>query len=163
MTPGREEGGERQSGKVNAAKNELRDEWRKLIESEERLRFFKKMVGWELEVREIEHLEEDLNHKLKSERMKSARSEKEVIRSIMRLKLTDERRHQRERKQIKNEKREKLTELTSKHHVKKILSMVNGEAQRWRKLERGRYNRKIEHIKSLRVEEEKRLMQICPK
>ena len=81
---------------MNAAKNELRDEWRKLIESEERLRFFKKMVGWELEVREIEHLGEDLNHKLKSERMKSARSEKEVIRSIMRLELTDERRHQRE-------------------------------------------------------------------
>ena len=43
-----EEGGNRQ--------DHLRNAWRRLVESEERLRFWKKMVGWEVGVREIEHL-----------------------------------------------------------------------------------------------------------
>ena len=62
------------------------------------------MLGWDLEVREIEHLGEDLNHKLKSVRIKNARSEREVIRNIMKLKLKGKRRHQHERKHNKNEK-----------------------------------------------------------
>ena len=48
MTPGIEEGGRRQDvdeNSVKTAKDMLRDIWRKLVESEERLAFFKKMVG----------------------------------------------------------------------------------------------------------------------
>ena len=40
----------------NLAKDNQRDKWRKLIESEEHLNFFKIMVGLDLSVREIEHL-----------------------------------------------------------------------------------------------------------
>ena len=72
ITPGMEEGGGRQDsvhGSTNVAKDNLRDLWKKLIESEERLNFFRKMVGWELNVREIEHLGDDLNNKFKSDRM----------------------------------------------------------------------------------------------
>ena len=75
MTPGKEEGGVRQGDDIVKAKNDLRDGWKKLIESEERLKFFKRMVGWDLEVREIEHLGVDLNNKFKSERMKNAVTE----------------------------------------------------------------------------------------
>ena len=39
-TPGSEEGGKGQD-----AKNNVRNAWRKLTESEERLKFWKKMVG----------------------------------------------------------------------------------------------------------------------
>ena len=94
-----EEGGSEQGSTLTAnAKNDLRNEWRKLIESEERLAFFKKMVGLRLSVREIEHFGEDLNNKFRSEQMKEAKSEKEVTKLIMELKLKDERRHVRERK-----------------------------------------------------------------
>ena len=96
MTPGIEEGGPRQGCEVKEAKDDLRNGWKKLIESEERLRFFRKMVKWDLEVREIEHLGEVLNNKLRSERMREANSEKGVVRSIMNLRLKDERRHQRD-------------------------------------------------------------------
>ena len=151
ITPGREEGGMRQSEEVIKAKNDFRDGWRKLVESEERLKFFKRMVGWNLEVREIEHLGEDLNNKFRSERMRNAKSEKEVIGLIMKLKLKDERKYQRERKHIRNNYREKLMQLTSKQQLGIILSTVNRESKRWRKLERSKYNKKIEHIKNIAV------------
>ena len=102
-TPGIEEGGTGQSNAVAEAKNNLRNGWRKLIESEERLSFFRKMVRWELQVREIEHLGESLNNKFRSERMKGARSEREVVKLVMELKLKDERRHQRELRKERKE------------------------------------------------------------
>ena len=43
-----EEGGPRQDTVPNDAKDNLRDKWRRLVEKEERLNFFRKMVGWEL-------------------------------------------------------------------------------------------------------------------
>ena len=69
-----EERGTRQDYEPTAAKDSLRDKWRKLIESEERLLFFKKMVGMGLNVRELEHLGEDLNNKFRSETMKGGKS-----------------------------------------------------------------------------------------
>ena len=48
------------------------------------------MVGWGLSVREIEHLGDDLNNKLRSETMKGGRSEKVVINTIMEMKYKDE-------------------------------------------------------------------------
>ena len=51
-------------------KDEVRNAWKKLIESEERLKFWKKMVGLGLAVREVEHLGEDLKNKFRSEFMK---------------------------------------------------------------------------------------------
>ena len=81
-----EEGGYRRGYEVKKAKDDLRNGWRKLVESEERFKFFKKMVGWNLEVREIG---DDINQKFRSEKMREARSEKEVIRLIMVLKLKD--------------------------------------------------------------------------
>ena len=47
-TPGIEEGGNGRD-----AKDEVRNSWRKLIESEERLNFWKRMVGLGLGVREV--------------------------------------------------------------------------------------------------------------
>ena len=64
-TPGIEEGGDGQG-----SKDRLRNAWRKMIESEERLRFWKNMVGLDLGVRETEHLSEDIKEKFRSEAMK---------------------------------------------------------------------------------------------
>ena len=58
-----EEGGDREGDEAANAKDSLRDCWRKLVESEERLKFFKRMVGMDLEVQEIEHLGEDIRNK----------------------------------------------------------------------------------------------------
>ena len=55
---------------VKSAKDVLRDLWRKLNNSEERLCFFCRMFGRALEMRDIEHLGEEINDKFKSERMK---------------------------------------------------------------------------------------------
>ena len=120
-TPGIEEGGTGQSNVVAEAKNNLRNGWKKLIESEERLSFFRKMVRWELQVREIEHLGESLNNKFRSERMKGARSEREVVKLVMELKLKDERRHQRELRKERKEKRDILEYIVnSKNKFKKL-------------------------------------------
>ena len=74
-TSGIEEEGRGQGFEITKAKNDLRNIWRKLVESEERLLFFKKMVLGGLQVREIEHLGEEINNKFKSEQMKGAKSD----------------------------------------------------------------------------------------
>ena len=105
-----EEGNGQDSDSMNA-RDSLREEWRKLVESEERFNFFKKMVGWDLEVREIEHLGDDLNKKFRSDRMRGGRSERVVIKTILDLKLKDERRFKRELKRRRDMARDKLEEV----------------------------------------------------
>ena len=90
-TPGIEEGGKRRD-----SKDTVRNVWRKLVESEERLKFWKRMVGLGLGVREVEHLGEDLKQKFRSEEMRGGRRDRDVIELVIRLKLRDERKHQRE-------------------------------------------------------------------
>ena len=51
------------------------------------------MVGLDIGVREIEHLGDEIKEKFRSDTMKGGKSEREVIRLIMRMKLRDERRH----------------------------------------------------------------------
>ena len=115
-----------------------------------------------LQVREIQHLGDNLNNKLRSEKMKNANSEKEVVRQIMDMKLKDERRHQREVRKERNEKRRKLEEMLSKTRFKSIISQINGESKRWKKLERGKYDSKIEHLRKIRREEEEKRLEECP-
>ena len=161
-----EEGGLRQdSGPAESknAKDDLRDRWRRLIESEERLNFFRKLVGWGLEVREIEHLGEGLHEKFKSEKMKGGRSEKVVVKSIMEMKLKDERRYQRELKEKRKEARGKLEEeLGSKSAFNKVISVINSEAKKWRKLVKSKFSSKAEHLIKLRKKAEEISWQECP-
>ena len=70
-----EEGGQGQDSGIAHARDSLRNVWRKQVESEERLKFLRKLVGREISVREIEHLRDELNDKFKSENMKGGRSE----------------------------------------------------------------------------------------
>ena len=67
-TPCIKEGGARQE-----TKDRLRNAWRKQIESEERLGFWRKMAGLNIGVREIEHISEDFKEKFWSERMKEGK------------------------------------------------------------------------------------------
>ena len=48
----------------------VRDIWKKLVECEERLCFWKKMVGMGIGVRELEHIGEEIRDKYRSESMK---------------------------------------------------------------------------------------------
>ena len=68
----------------------------------------------------------------------------------MELKYKDERRFQREIKKEKNEARKLLEQSSdSKFNFKKVISKINGEARRWRKLERSKFNKKLEHLNKL--------------
>ena len=117
-----EEGGNRQ--------DHLRNAWRKLVESEERLRFWKKMVGWEVGVREIEYLGEDLKEKSRSMQMREGQSERKVISLVMGLKLKDEKKLQRELKREKERRRKDLEKgCDSKRLFTRIISKVNSEAK----------------------------------
>ena len=88
----------------------VRNIWRKLIECEERVTFWKRMIEWGVGVREIEHMGEDIKEKFRSESMKGGRSEREVIMLIMSLKLRDEKRLKKEPKANRNREKEKWTE-----------------------------------------------------
>ena len=111
------------------------------------------MVVREISVREIEHLGENLNDKFRSESMRGGKSEQVVLRSIMELKYKDERRFQREVKKGKNEARKLLEqESDSKCNFKKVISKINGEARRWRKIERNKFSKKLEHLNKLKEE-----------
>ena len=149
-----QEGGRRQ--------DRVRDSWRRQIESEERIKFFKQMVGLDLSLREIQHIGDDLNEKFRSDVMREKRQANGVIREIMRLKLKDERKNQRELKRIKNSERESLEKEVSKSEFKRIMSILNGESVKWRKMERRKYEKKKQHLKLIRDEEENRRLETCP-
>ena len=84
----------------------VRDCWKKLVECEERLTFWKKMVGLGIGVRELESIGEEIRDKYRSESMKSGGSHREVIELVMSFKLRDEKRHQRELKSRRNSEKE---------------------------------------------------------
>ena len=52
----------------------VRNVWKKLIECEERLTFWKNMVKLGIGVREVEHMCEEIREKYRSEIMKSGKS-----------------------------------------------------------------------------------------
>ena len=79
-------GGERQ--------DVVRNIWKKLIECEERVKFWKRMIEWGVGIRELEHMGDGLKEKFRSESMQSGKSEREVIMLVMSLKLRDEKKHQ---------------------------------------------------------------------
>ena len=54
-----------EEGLGQESKNRLRNAWRKMIESEERLKFWKNMVGLDIGVREVEHLSGDIKEKFR--------------------------------------------------------------------------------------------------
>ena len=66
----------------------VREIWRKLVECEERLAFWRKMVALGIGVRELEYIGEDIRDKYRSESMKSGKSHREVIEFVMSLKLS---------------------------------------------------------------------------
>ena len=84
----------------------MRNIWRKLIECEERVTFWKRMIEWGVGVRELEHMGDDIKEKFRSETMKSGGREREVIMLVMGLKLRDEKRHQKELKARRNREKE---------------------------------------------------------
>ena len=84
----------------------VRDAWKKLVECEERLTFWRRMNDRGVGVREVEHMGEDVREKYRSEEMKGGRSHREVIMLVMSLKLRDERKHKKELKERRNRERE---------------------------------------------------------
>ena len=158
-----EEGGQGQDSGIAHARDSLRNVRRKQVESEERLKFLRKLVGREISVREIEHLGDELNNKFRSENMKGGRSEQAVLKSIMDLKYKDKRRFQREIKVRRNEARKLLEQsLDSKNSFTKIISHINNAAKKGRKMERSKFNKKVEHLNKIKLPTEIEKLQECP-
>ena len=57
----------------------IRNAWKKLIECEERLTFWKKMVKLGIGAREVEHMCEDIRDKYRSEIMKSGKVTEKLL------------------------------------------------------------------------------------
>ena len=141
----------------------VRDKWRKLVECQERVKFWNKMLEWGVGVREIEHLCEDIRRKFRSELMQKGGCEREVIMSVMKLKLKDERRHERELKRDKEKCREDLRkEINCKKKFERIMSKISAKIKRVRKSEKARYRTKSDHLIKIRQEKEVRELEECP-
>ena len=158
VTPSIEAGGQRKE-----TKDRLRNVWRKQVESEERLKFLKRMVGVNIGVRETEHIGENIVEKFRSEKMKRGESEQEIVKLIMNMKLKDEKCHQRELKREKQSIRSELEgEFEGENSFRRIISDLNYEAKRWRKMERNRFQKKEKHLKGVREKIELEEMEKCP-
>ena len=157
-TPGIKEGGTRQE-----TKDKLRNAWKRQIESEERLSFWRRMVGMNIGVREVENISEDFKEKFRSEKMKGGKSDRQIVGMMMKMKYRDERGHQRELKGEKmNLKRQLETECNSRKSLRNLLSLLNKEAKSWRKLERRKYIQKLNHLKTIKEKEEIEKLENCP-
>ena len=150
-----ENGGDRQ--------NIVRDLCRKLVECEERLTFWRKMVKLGIGGREVEHLGDDIREKYRSESYKSGKSHREIIELVMSYKLKDEKRHQKEIKCKRNQEKEIWrTELNCDRKYSRLLSKLNSEARKYRKLEKKKYRNKADHLKRIRESEIERELEVCP-
>ena len=95
--------------------------------------------------------------------MREGGSEKEVVRLVMKLKLRDEKRHQRELKKVKNREREGLKcEIGSYRKFSRTMSRLYMEANKMRKIERKKYQNKANHLRRIRENEEEKKFEICP-
>ena len=121
------------------------------------------MVGLGLGVREVEHLSEDIKNKFRSEQMKSGKKDRDVIDLVMRMKLKDERKHQRELRSRRDRARDVLEhDSDSKRQFKNIIQMINNEAEKWRLMEKKKYKNKLEHLIKIKREEEEINLMTCP-
>ena len=135
-----------------------------VVECEERGKFWEKMVGWNLGVRELEHFGEEIKEKFRSEMMRNGGCEREVIRLVMQLKLRDEKRHQRELKKVKNRLRNDLRmESETYRQFSRTMTKLHHEAGKLRKIERKKYLNKANHLRKLREKEEEKQMELYPK
>ena len=99
----------------------VRDIWKKMIECEERITFWKRMIEWGVGVRELEHMGEGIKEKFRSEVMHSGKNDREVVMLVMSLKLRDEMLHQKELKVRRNREKQKWKEeLESNRKYEKL-------------------------------------------
>ena len=94
--------------------------------------------------------------------MKVGRNEREVISLIMGLKLIDEKKHQKELKERRNREKETWRlEIEGIRQYKRLTSLLNNEARKYRKIERTNYNQKFLHQKNIRQKDEERQLTEC--
>ena len=142
--------------------NSLRNKWKKLVECEERVRFWKKMLDWKLGVRELESISESIRQKFRSE-MREGESNREVIRLVTEMKYRDEKLHQRNLKKEKDIERGKLMEdVNNERKFTRIMSKICNEMRKVRMVERKKYEAKAQHLKNIREREEIEKLEICP-
>ena len=129
----------------------VRDTWRKLVECQERIKFWRKMIGWGVGVKELEYLGEDLRAKYRSEDMKKGGSEKEVVSLAMKLKLRDDLRHKHELQKEKNKRREELRiEMSGENSFSRVMSKINTEIKKVRQREKKKFTKKVLHLKEMK-------------
>jgi len=133
-----------------------------LVECEERVRFWKKMLDQSNRVRELESISESIRQKFRSE-MREGESNREVIRLVTERKYRDEKLHQRNLKKERNKRREELREeVRNEKKFAKIMSKINKEMKNVRKVERMKYDKKAQHLKNIREEQEIQKLEKCP-
>ena len=114
-------------------------------------------------VRELEYLGEELRAKYRSDRMKKGGSEKEVVSLAMKLKLRDDQRHLHELQKERNKRREELRlALDGEKRFSRVMSKINTEIKKVRQKERIKFERKVSHLKDIKIKEEIKKLEECP-
>jgi len=106
---------------------------------------------------------EDIKDRFRSDDMRKGKSEREVVRLVMKMKMKDEKKHQRDLKWRRDSQKARLeTDCSSKREFSRNLSMINREAKQWRKLERRKYVQKVNHLRTVKKIEEEKVLESCP-
>ena len=141
----------------------VRNSWKKLIECQERIKFWQTMILGGLGVRDLQHFGDDLKAKYRSEAMRLGEGEKEVVKLAMDLKLRDDRRYQIELRQERKRRREELRlQIGNERSFKRVMTKINAEMKKVRQSERNRLNEKAEHLRKIKEEIETRKLEDCP-
>ena len=133
--------------------------------AEERLRWFKQIIGKKLMVRDVEAFLQSTCNKLKSEESKMREDERDVLMQLMILKRNDERRNMRD---LRREK-ERLRRYIQKEYGKRncydlIVKKLRREIRKRRIELREKYDKKISHLAEIRKKEiEERKRECIPK
>ena len=132
----------------------MRPVWIRNTESEERLRWFRLMIGKNLLVRDIEAFLQSTCEKLRSEESVLREEERKVFMRLMVLKRNDERRHLRKQKKEKENLRRCIQEQYGKRKCYNLIVKYLRKEVRERRTElRKKYEIKIKHLYEIRQKE----------
>ena len=141
----------------------VKEKWKKLVESEARVKYWGELVRMGAGTKELELIGESLHQKFRSIEMQNKKDERWLVESGTTLKWKDERKYMVQvRKELEKEKEVLKERIGNGWKFRKRIKEIKRNAKIYKKEEEKRLGRKIENIIRMRIEEDEKKLDICP-
>ena len=140
----------------------LKPVWQKTMESELRIKWLKDMLERDLVLRDIMRFSQIIEEKLRTESSREEELGRQVLKEIMRIKLTDEKRHYRECRRIRECIRNYTRKKFGRKRYNRVMEKLKESLESIKREKIEKYRKKIEHLVALRESEKREKIEIVP-